>query len=42
MKSIQDRSELTIEVIRARFPQLEAIRCLLLPIETVDELVTWP
>ena len=31
-----------IRVIRARFPQLTAVRCLLLPIEDVEELVAWP
>lgn len=31
-----------ITVIRARFPELTAVRCLLLPIENVDELVAWP
>jgi carbonic anhydrase len=31
-----------IKVIRARFPQLTAVRCLLLPIENVEELVAWP
>jgi len=35
-------SNRAIEVIRSRFPELEEIRCLLLPIETVEELVTWP
>jgi carbonic anhydrase len=32
---------LAIEAIRSRF-SLEAIHCLLLPIETIEELVTWP
>ncbi|HXD34961.1 MAG TPA: carbonic anhydrase [Pyrinomonadaceae bacterium] len=31
-----------IAVIRARFPELTAVRCLLLPIENVEELVAWP
>lgn len=31
-----------IGAIRSQFPQLEAIHCLLLPIETVEELATWP
>lgn len=31
-----------IGIIRAKFPQLKAVRCLLLPIETTEELVTWP
>ena len=31
-----------IKIIRGTFPQLTAVRCLLLPIETIDELVTWP
>jgi hypothetical protein len=35
-------SNLAIGAIRSQFPQVEAIHCLLLPIETVDELVTWP
>jgi carbonic anhydrase len=35
-------SKKAIRVIRAKFPQLKSVRCLLLPIETVDELVTWP
>jgi carbonic anhydrase len=35
-------SNRAIAVIRTRFPQLTAIRSLLLPIENVDELVAWP
>jgi len=31
-----------IEVIRGKFTHLTAVRCLLLPIETVEELVTSP
>jgi carbonic anhydrase len=31
-----------IKCIRAEFPQLTAVRCLLLPIENVEELVAWP
>jgi carbonic anhydrase len=31
-----------IKCIRAKFPQLTAVRCLLLPIEDVEELVAWP
>ncbi|HEV7475763.1 MAG TPA: carbonic anhydrase [Pyrinomonadaceae bacterium] len=31
-----------IGAIRARFPQLTAVRSLLLPIEAVEELVAWP
>lgn len=31
-----------IKVIRGKFPQLTKVRCLLLPIETVEELVTSP
>jgi len=31
-----------IEVIHTRFPVLEQIHSLLLPIETIDELVAWP
>jgi hypothetical protein len=31
-----------IGVIRKRFPQLKAVSCLLLPIETIEELVVWP
>jgi len=34
--------ERAIEVIRGKFPQLTKVRCLLLPIETVEELVTSP
>jgi carbonic anhydrase len=35
-------SKKAIKVIRARFPKLTAVRCLLLPIEEVEELVAWP
>jgi carbonic anhydrase len=35
-------SSKAIEVIRAKFPKLKSVRCLLLPIETVEELVSWP
>lgn len=31
-----------IGVTRTRFPELTAVRCLLLPIENVEELVAWP
>ena len=34
--------ERAIGVIRGKFPQLTKVRCLLLPIETVEELVTSP
>ncbi len=37
-----DMSNRAVAVIRARFPQLTAVRCLLLPIENVEELVAWP
>lgn len=37
-----ETSEQAIRVIRGKFPQLKAVRCLLLPIETVEELVIWP
>jgi len=35
-------SKKAIKVIRAKFPQLTAVRCLLLPIEDIEELVVWP
>jgi carbonic anhydrase len=35
-------SNKAIEVIRRKFRQLKSVRCLLLPIETVEELVSWP
>jgi len=35
-------SKKAIKVIRAKFPQLTAVRCLLLPIEDIEELVAWP
>ena len=37
-----DVAKAAIKIIRGTFPQLTAVRCLLLPIETVEELVTWP
>jgi carbonic anhydrase len=35
-------SKQAIKVIRAKFRRLKSVRCLLLPIETVEELVSWP
>jgi carbonic anhydrase len=35
-------SRQAIEVIHGKFPQLTAVRSLLLPIETVEDLVAWP
>ena len=37
-----ETSSRAIVAIRARFPELTAVRCLLLPIENVEELVAWP
>jgi carbonic anhydrase len=37
-----DMCNRAVGVIRSRFPQLKAVRCLLLPIENVEELVAWP